>query len=135
MRFRTERLSFPQGCTTVAFQPGLTGLIVEDVLIPAEEESTLMISNPGMSPIRLQGGLALGKAQPVDWLRDFMEQKNTSPTEDVAGSGQPEGLNVHQDVVCGVVGRENPLFALTRKDAAFNWDESCQQAFDQLRMY
>ena len=29
----------------------------------------------------------------------------------------------------------NPLFALTRKDAAFNWNESCQQAFDQLRMY
>ena len=73
VRVTTEGLSFPKGCTTVAFQPGgrlqeLTRLIVEDALIPAEEEVTLMIFNPGMSPIRLQGGLALGEAQPVDWL-------------------------------------------------------------------
>ena len=29
----------------------------------------------------------------------------------------------------------NPLFALTRKDAAYNWDQPCQQAFDRLKMY
>ena len=29
----------------------------------------------------------------------------------------------------------NPLFALTRKDAAFNWNEPCQQAFDHLKMH
>ena len=29
----------------------------------------------------------------------------------------------------------NPLFALTHKDAAFNWNEPCQRAFDQLKMH
>ena len=51
----------------------LTRLIVEDALIPAEDEATLMISNPGMSPIQLHRELALGEAQPVDWLRDLTE--------------------------------------------------------------
>ena len=62
VRARTGGLSFPKS-GTVVFQPGgklreLTGPIVEDAIIPAEEEVTLMISNPGMSPIRLQEGLA-----------------------------------------------------------------------------
>ena len=65
-----------------------------------------MISNPGMSPIRLQGGLPLGEAQPVDWLRDFTEPENTSPTEESVGCSQSERLNEHQDVVCGAGGRD-----------------------------
>lgn len=51
----------------------LTGLVVEDTLIAAEEEVTLKISNPGVSPVQLQEGLLLGAAQPVNWLRDFAE--------------------------------------------------------------
>ena len=90
LHVRTGGLSFPKGCTTVAFQPGgrlqeLAGLIVEDALIPVEEEVTLMIFN-GMSPIRLQGGLALG-GQPVDCLQDFTEPENTFPTEELVGTG------------------------------------------------
>ena len=29
----------------------------------------------------------------------------------------------------------NPLFALTRKDTVFHWNEPCQWAFDQLKMH
>ena len=88
---RTGGLSFPKGSTTVASQLGgrlqeLAGLIVEDALIPVEEEITLMIFN-GMSPIRLQGGLALGEGQPIDWLQDFTEPENPFPTEELVGSG------------------------------------------------
>ena len=47
---KTSGLSFPEGCT-IAFHPEdrlhqLTGLVVEDALIPAEEEVSLVISNP-----------------------------------------------------------------------------------------
>ena len=52
---KTSGLSFPEGCT-IAFHPEdrlhqLTGLVVEDALIPAEEEVSLVISNHGVSPI------------------------------------------------------------------------------------
>ena len=107
MRARTGGLSFPKG-GTVVFQPGgklleLTGLIVENAIIPAEQEVTLMISNPGMSPIRLQEGLNLGEAQPVDWLRDFTKTEDTPSMENLEGRSQPEEFIEHQDIVCGVV--------------------------------
>ena len=78
---KTSELSSPEGCT-IAFQPGdrlhqHTGLVVEDALIPAREEVSLVISNPGVSPIQLQEGQLLGAAQPVDWLRDFTEAVGT----------------------------------------------------------
>ena len=78
---KTRELSFPEGCT-IAFQSGdrlhqHTGLVVEDALILAEEVS-LVISNPGVSPIQLQEGQLLGAAQPVDWHRDFTEPMGTT---------------------------------------------------------
>ena len=65
VRAKTSGLSFPEGCT-ISFQLGdrlhqLTGLVVEDALIPVEEEVSLVISNPGASPIQLQEGLLLGQ--------------------------------------------------------------------------
>ena len=110
---RTGGLTFPKG-GTVVFQLGgklreLTGLIVEDGIIPAEEEVTLMISNPRMSPIRLQEGLTLGEAQPVDWLRDFTETEGTPFMEDLEGRSQSEEFTEHQDIVCGVVQGPNMM--------------------------
>ena len=85
VRAKTSGLSFPEGCT-IAFQPGdrlhqLTGLVVEDALIPAE--ISLVISNPGVSPIQLQEGLLLGAAQPAAWLRDFTEPVGTTCEKNV----------------------------------------------------
>ena len=111
VRAKTSGLFFPEGCT-IAFQPGdrlhqLTGLIVEDVLILAEEEISLVISNPGASPIQLHEGLLLGAAQPVDWLRDFTEPVGATCEKDV--SVHPEMPTEHQDLVCGVTTRTSDL--------------------------
>ena len=101
---KTGGLSFPEGCT-ITFQPEgrlheLTGLVVDDALIPGKEEVTLVISNPGMSPVQLQEELLLGAAQPVDWLRDFAESVDTTCEKDV--EAQSEMPTEHQDLVCGV---------------------------------
>ena len=85
----------------------LTGLVVEDALIPAEEEVSLVISNPGVSPIQLQEGLLLGAARPVDWLRDFTEPVGTTCEKDVGV--HPEMQNEHQDLVCGVTAKNSHL--------------------------
>ena len=69
---------------------------MEDALIPAEEVR-LVISNPGVSPIQLQEGLLLGAAQPVDWLRDFIEPVDTTCEKDVGVHS--EMPNEHQDLV------------------------------------
>ena len=80
---------------------------MEDALIPAEEEVSLVISNPGASPIQLQEGLLLGAAQPVDWLRDFTELVGTTCEKDVGV--HPEMQNEHQDLVCGVTAKNSHL--------------------------
>ena len=85
VRAKTSGLSFLEGYT-IAFQPGdrlhqLTGLVVEDALIPAEV--SLVISNPGVSPIQLREGLLLSAAQPAAWLRDFTEPVSTTCEKDV----------------------------------------------------
>ena len=82
---KTSGLYLPEGCT-IAFQPGdrlnqLTGLVVEDALILAEEEVSLLIS--GVSSIQLQEGLLLDAAQPAAWLRDFTKPVGTTCEKDV----------------------------------------------------
>ena len=50
-------------------------------MIPAEV--SLVISNPGVSPIQLQEGLLLGAAKPAAWLRNFTEPVGTTCEKDV----------------------------------------------------
>lgn len=108
VRAKTTGLYFPKGCTNIAFQPKnrlhkLTGLIVEDALIPAEEGVTLVISNPGMSPVQLWEELLLGEAQPIVWLIDFTEPKNTPATENKVDCDQTDEMMEHQGIMCGGV--------------------------------
>ena len=63
---------------SITFQPKdrlqqLTGLLVEEPVIPAGQEVTLMIINPGMCPIHLQEGRLFGEAQAIDWILDLVE--------------------------------------------------------------
>ena len=58
------------------------------------------MSNPWKSLVPLQEELLLDAAQPVAWLRDFVEPVGTTCQKDV--QDQPKKLTEHDDLVCGV---------------------------------
>lgn len=128
---------FPQG-TAIAFQPEdrlqeLTGLVVEEAVIPAREEVALVISNPGMCPIRLQEGQLLGEAQAVYWVRDFAEADDKSTNENrvcsVIDACQPQKLTECQESLLKMLHTEGQGFGAEGKEQLQNLVLEFEEAF------
>lgn len=104
-------------------------------MIPAEEEVTLMISNPGVSPVQLQDELLLGAAEQVEWLRDFAESVSTTCQMDVGD--QLGTLTEHQDLVCGVAAKSRDLTelqeGLLRQLGDAEWRNDAGETMEQLQ--